>query len=102
VATHEKIIKRVDGSRVKITVEFSVSFFKQDAKYSVSVEKCEKGKRTWKYCLDRDSNTYRKLNQADRIERIKKANLELVSPEEIFEAKMELWQKLKPVMGEPE
>lgn len=59
-----------------------------------------KGKRTWQDCLDRDSNTYRRLNQADRIEQIKKANLELVSPEEIFEAKMELWQKLKPELEE--
>jgi len=98
MATHEKIIKRADGSRVKITVQFGVGFFDEGAKYSVFIEKCEKGKRTWQDCLDRDSNTYRKLNQADRIERIKKANLELVSPEEIFEAKMELWQKLKPVM----
>lgn len=93
MATHEKILKRVDGSKVKITAHFG-----EDAKYSVTVETCKKGRRIWQDCLDQYAWVFRKMSLSERAEITKKAKF--ATAEEILEAKMELWQKLKPELEE--
>lgn len=92
---HEKIIKRSDGTRIQIEVKLNYQFGR-DIEYWVRVFKCDAGKRTWRNVINTDLYEYRKLSMEERrIYEVKK-QLEFVSVEEIKEAKLELWQKLKP------
>ena len=82
----EKVIKRNDGSRIKIEVNLYLpSLYRADEKheYNVMVCTCEKGKRTWKHIPDTGSGE----------EAIK---LGLLVPDEIFQVKNELWEQIKP------
>lgn len=75
---YEKIIKREDGSRVSITVRLHIERFRQSFEYVIDVASCEKSKRTWYY--------------------IKPDNIfDYVSNDEILQAKMELWESIKPI-----
>ena len=92
---HEKIIKRKDGSRVKISVHFymwgSTTFG-----YDTSVQICGKGKRKWQMFVDADDYKYRAMPMEDREVFKNQQELLAVTKEDILEAKTELWNKLKP------
>lgn len=93
-AKYEEMIKRDDGSRVRIRVELKISF--RGWGYQVLIHHCLPRKRTWSNCYDSDSYEYRKLSMEDR--RIYAADKELnyISASEIKEAKLKLWENLKP------
>jgi len=92
---HEKIIVRPEGNKVKIRVNFWMRY--DNGVYDIDAYTCEKGKRTWK-CIDYETYDYRRLSETkDRIEYRNNLILKHVTPEEIHEAKKELWQKLAPV-----
>lgn len=94
---HEKIIKREDGSKVKISISFySDSFRPESDKYRVAVQTCAKRKRTWINVTNSDDYSYRCLSMDERSKFAKEKQLEYVSKEEILSAKLELWEKLKP------
>lgn len=94
---HEKVIKREDGTRVKITVELiSYRFVDKALTYDVNVTYCEKGKKTWQPVYDTDSFNYRKLSIEERREFIDAQKLLAATPAEILSAKLELWEKIKP------
>lgn len=65
----------------------------------VGVYTCEKGKRTWKNCVDTNSVYYRKLDKLGRKQYEKNKISELVTKDEIYQAKLELWNSLKPKQG---
>lgn len=95
---YEKILKREDGSRVKIEVSFFfLSSYGDNFRYGIDVYRCEKGKRTWINCCDKDSYTYRSLKMSERKEHEEQANLIHVTQWEIYQAKIELWKKFKPI-----
>jgi hypothetical protein len=96
--THEKIIKRNSGTQYKIVVAFHVSSYgKEPAKYRVDAWTKEKGKRKWQDLDDTLSDwEFRKLDLIARDEHKCKNMLRFVSEEEIYSAKLELWEKLKP------
>jgi hypothetical protein len=71
---HEKITTRPDGSQLKIEVQIIVDFFRQEYKYSTACAWRDKGKRKWIW-----------------------APLSEATNEEIYSAKLELWEKLKPI-----
>lgn len=91
---HEKILKRKDGTRVKIYISVSLSF--DGIVYRSDVRICEKGKRTWKPVTDSDSYSYRKLSMRDREIKDLENQLTMISGDELLEAKLEAWQRLKP------
>ena len=81
----ETILKREDGSRVKIMVDF-VDY----CKYEIRVSTCQKHKRTWVPVWDRWE---RGANETDK----ERLELEVVTKEEIYNAKLVLWEGIKPV-----
>lgn len=92
--THEKIIKRTDGTRVKIRVHFDPGY--RGNEYWSKIETCQPRKRTWVGVVDENDWDYRRMSGAKRAEAEEKATLDHVSAEEIMKAKLELWEKLRP------
>ena len=90
----EKVLKRNDGSRVRIKVRFISDITYRD--YAVNVTHCDKGKRKWKSCRNIESHAHRVLNMEERREDIKRAQLDYVTVQEIFAVKLDLWELMKP------
>jgi len=93
---HEKIIKREDGSRVRIKIEFRAEWNSRDVVWDFSVDVCQKGKRTWIAPLHTDSYRYRGIPTKDRDKAIQDESLRRASKQEIESAMLELWQSIKP------
>jgi hypothetical protein len=93
---HEKILKRDDGSRVKIKVSLNNYLSRGNLQYSTMVFSCEKGKRTWRSTFNSDDYTYRKLSMDGRREFEYKSQFNIVTEIELQQARLELWEKLKP------
>lgn len=95
--THEKIIKRPDGTQYKIEVTFSSGYHDNFA-YRVELWTRAKGKRNW-YNINNKISDYdwRQATMAERAKMIDAEQLKHVSAEEILQAKTELWEKMKPV-----
>lgn len=94
---HDKILKRPDGSRVKITVFFQCDWSYTKPVWDFKVHVCAAGKRTWKPSIDGDSYAIRKLLFGERQLAIRNAGLGFVTEAEVFEVMLELWRKLEPV-----
>jgi hypothetical protein len=95
---HEKIIKRPDGSSVKIYVSltFTMSGHYGQPYYVVAVFLKAPKKKKWEAVRDTDDFTWRRLDINGRREYDMKKSLEHVSAEEILEVKRELWKLLEP------
>lgn len=91
---HERILKRDDGSKVKITVSLGID--SSDCHWSVRVETCQPGKRTWIDTHDGDDWQYRKLDLDGRQSYKLQKQLEKVTIQEIHDTKVEL-VKMIPV-----
>lgn len=92
----EKTLKREDGKRIRIIVEFFSDY--RSSKYRVNVLHCDKGKRTWMGCCNMDSGTYRKLSMEERRKAVEMAQFDYVTEQEILDAKLELWHLMKPAI----
>lgn len=95
---HEKIIKRPDGTRVKIDVSLYLDIYRNNAQYDVDVTICAPGKRTFREVYSGDDYLFRKLSMQDRAAFILESQLKVVTAEEIYAAKLEAWELLKPTM----
>lgn len=95
----EKIFIREDKSRVKIVVYFYI-----DSRYTTStwdwqVLIAQPGKRKFKDVVNPDDHEYRSQSFPEGRNKWAKAKqLEYVTPEEVLEVKMDLWQQLKPTL----
>ncbi len=89
-----EILRRPDKSRVRIQVSAYADYSDRSLEWSVSVATCAKGKRTWVTHPDYNSWGYR--DAKDRDDYKKKAQLKVVTKEEILSAKLKLWEKAKP------
>ena len=91
-------IKRDDGSIVFINVSYIHKYYSEEFEYRISVSVLPKRKRNKIYINCTDDLEYRRLpygsNKRDEYE-LKKL-LEYVTIEEINEAELECWQKMKP------
>jgi hypothetical protein len=97
---YEKIIRRENGMQYQICINaYLDSFGLKPMQYKVYVYYREKGKRKW-LNIDKDipDHVYRKLSMDERREYDKKNNLRFVSKDEIYEAKLDLWNLFKPKM----
>lgn len=92
--THEKIIKKENGDKVNIKVTFWMNH--EQPKYDVFLTVCQKGKRLFKIVFSQDDYEYRVLSMGDRVGYKMKKYLEHVTEEQIYQAKIECWNKLKP------
>ena len=95
---HEKIIKREDGTQYRILVNVSVSYMSsKPVMYDIGVDYRLKGKRSWVQLPDTIYDfQFRSLSMDARRIHTEKNMLRFLSKEEIYEAKLEAWQKLKP------
>lgn len=92
---HEKIIKRIDGFQVKIDVStYMVGLNK--LVYKTMVFTKQPKKRTWIHVQIQEDWAYRSLSMEQRREKDELHKLNFVTAEELHQAKIELWEKLKP------
>lgn len=92
---HEKIISRLDGSKVSIEVSVRIDFTK-GASYNISVFTCAVGKRKYHRLCQDDDHSWRALSMEDRDKSDHLFILKHVTEDELYAAKVELWAKLKP------
>lgn len=92
---NEIIIKRADGSKVKLTVSLGIDFL-GPVSWGISAYVCEPNKRTFLNVLDTDDYAYRRLNPKERNEFHAVKIKEVVSDDEILAAKVSLWESIKP------
>ena len=95
IVRFEKILRREDGSRVKVIIIWSSSSNRDYPRYHVIVERCAKRKRTW---LDVTYEDYRfsLLSREDKHRKRREDILKAVTEDEILQVKLELWETLKP------
>lgn len=96
----ELILRRDDGSRVKIITCLSVDGFRGYSEYRCEVYICQPKKRTFVDVVDSDCFRYRKLSMEHRVFYKNKKHLDYVTAEEILEAKKAVWQMLNPELLE--
>lgn len=90
----EKTLKRENGERIKIICNFRGDY--RRSRYEVQVLHCDKGKRTWKGCCDTEHHMFRRLSIEERSQAVEKSYLNYVTEQEILDAKLELWELMKP------
>lgn len=95
---HEKIIVKENGDKVKLRIDFFILSLSKPS-YKITMYLCEKGKRKYNE-VKFDSYEYRKLTMEERSGFEYQKFLEYLSEEEIHQAKLEVWEKLKPIKGE--
>lgn len=95
--THSKIFTRPDGTKIKVKVWLYIENFVDNFMYNLSVTICPPGKRKFVNAVDTDSHTFRMLGMNDRAANIAAQQSAILTAAEILEAKMGLWEKLKPV-----
>ena len=91
-------IRRDNGSRVKINMELKKNHNDFGHSYSFCVTTCEKGRRTWLPVYDDDCYKFRDLpfGGQERADFIYKKQLEVVTPLELADTAMKLWEQMKP------
>jgi hypothetical protein len=94
----EKIIKRDDGSRVKIIT--TVQELCGNVVYRTSVYYRESGKRLWRSNFSTEDYGYRKLPFEEKQIFIENKNLEYATKEEIYAEKVSIWESIKPKESE--
>lgn len=94
---HETIIKREDGTQYKLTVEISIIHYEGNFRYYFSILTKQNGKKKWVDVPDTlHDYQFRSLSIEDREKHYAENALRFVTLEEIYNAKLELWNKLKP------
>ena len=93
---YEKIIKREDGSRVRITISLRIEWNMDETCWDFMAHHCAKNKRTWTTPVNHDDYQWRKMDAADRKAEDRRRCLTLVSPDEVYEAMLELWEQAMP------
>jgi hypothetical protein len=94
---HEKIIRRDDGSRIKIEVSVSLDFYtREEPHYSFVSSSCGKGKRLFKSPHSDNDYTWRALDIPERIEYANQEYFTICTEAEVLEAYLETWELMKP------
>lgn len=93
---HYKIIRRDDGSRVRLIVSVDTGLGHRDVVWRVAVSTCEKRRRTWSLVVDSMRYDYRSMSLEDKDRFLLKRSLSVVSREEIESAMLELWESMRP------
>ncbi len=94
----EHIIKRDDGSRIMISVVSHFDFIINNLKYRWDVKQARPGKRKFVFVVDMNSYSYRRLSYEDRDIFQREEHLKHVTHEEVIQAMLEHWNKMKPTI----
>jgi hypothetical protein len=90
------IIKREDGTRYKIDVRSYYDNYSNSMRYPFDVLKCLPKKRKFRNVVNTDDWEYRCLTMDQRRVYEKELQLLYVTKEEIYAAKIDVWNSLKP------
>lgn len=91
----ETILKRDNGDKVKILCEVYVDFH-NPPNWQINVHTQQKGKRLWLGTHSTDDYAWRRLDSKERERYEMTIYLKYVSAEEIYQAKLSLWEQMKP------
>jgi hypothetical protein len=92
--THEKIFKRKDGSRVKVSVWLYVHLNQSNWGYSIFIREADSDRWIDPFS---DSEYINRIVKPKFKNSLKHDNFdEYISKKEIMEAKLELWEIIKP------
>ena len=95
---YTKIIKRENGDTIKIGVTLILPFLEKKAEYGLRLMITPKGKRKDIDPIDTDSWEYRQASFPEgRRQHEYNQMLRYASAEELLQAKLELWEKIKPI-----
>lgn len=89
---HERILKREDGRKVKITVSLHIDH--SSCTWRIEVDYCAAGKRTWIDAHNPESYEYRRLGLLERAQWKLDRQLLHVTIQEIHDTKVELIGKI--------
>lgn len=93
---HEKIIRRDDGSRVKIEVQLICEHTRTAPQWSFKCYRCEPGKRTWTTSVNHDDYSWRRLSHEEQQAEDRRRSLLLASEGEVAETMRELIALIVP------
>ena len=95
----DTILKREDGSQVRISVKI-LEYWSRNGSfdYRTEVSIRESGKRKWVDAVNTHSWAYRQMSLGEREEHLEKEKLNYVTKEEIYQAKINAWESIKPKM----
>ncbi len=91
---HDKIFKRENGDKVKITVDFYIDRHDKPT-YNIHIFLCENGKRKFNQ-LSFDDWNFRNLSMDERSNYRRNEILKHVSNEEVLDTISELWNRFSP------
>jgi hypothetical protein len=97
---NQKILRRPDGTRVRISVSFHLDWSRSQPHWAVLVDRCEKGKRTWKALRGVHDLVFPDASKQDIEgvrETVREELLALVSVEELETVMLETWEMLRPI-----
>lgn len=98
---HEKVIVRPDKSKIMLKVSINISSYGSDAgvKWEWDIYYCAPGKRKYGSVYSTNDYEYRRQPFPEGRRKWAEAKMyEYISKEEVLEAKLELWEKLKPTL----
>lgn len=88
------ILRRDDGSRIKITVDLSMEYGR-DAKYTFSVFSCKKRKSTWNRVVQ-ENFSHRTMSYQEKQSFFETESMNFITEDELMSAKLKLWNSIKP------
>jgi hypothetical protein len=94
----ELIKKRDDGSSIQIVASLNTDGFRNEFTWSISVYTKPKGAKNWLSVYSSDDYEFRKLNQKERESFISSKQGQHCTKDEILEAKMLVWESIKPTI----
>lgn len=92
----EKIVKREDGTRYKITVDYS-----EYGHWNIWVSKCEPRKKIFHKIVDSNSFDYRKLNFDEKSKYVMSEYLKHITEDEIKSVIYDACEELKKLKIKP-
>ncbi len=91
-------IKRNDGKRIQIRVRPRIKLYGEMVTYEYDVIISPPGKRKFVDVVDVDSYEYRSLSIQQKGVFTLQKQLEHVTPDEIYQAKLAAWEAMKPTL----
>lgn len=92
---HEKIFKREDGTRVRITADYTETWRGGDKAWSFQVAICAPRKRKFE-TVQLTRMDFHALPAGSRTQERQRRCLKYVTASEIQSTMLELWEKMKP------
>ena len=95
---HQTVIKRSDGSQVMITTSILVDY-SRNVSWETQVHFRSKRQRNWTSVFSTDDYEWRKLPTKEaKAEYVHAQKLLFCTEEELYQAKLELWEQIKPCL----